>query len=162
MGDKGSGLAGRFRRAVKAREKAHQSEDQRREQRRSEAVKARRSLFGRLSEFASETGFIEVRNDSDGVTLRFEDRYLHFAPQGPLDRVRIEFEGMGDETHELYREEQLGDRWVWSATRRRREDLKPFWDEGLEALLIRALDLPEPADDDDDDGDAGPGRDRTL
>jgi len=160
MGDKGSGLAARFRRAVQAREKAHQREDERKERRRKEAVDARRALFSRLADFATEAGFLEVRNDPDGVTLRFEDRYLHFAPQGKLDKVRVEFEGMGDEAHQLYREEHLGDKWVWSATRGRREDLKPFWDEGLEALLIRALDLPEP-DDFDDEGD-GSDRGRSL
>jgi hypothetical protein len=91
------------------------------------------------------------------VTLRYEDRYVHFAPVGDLDRVTVEFEGMGDEKHALYREAQLGDRWVWSVTMRRRDDRKPFFDEGLEALLIRALGLPEPSDD-ERSSDTGPGR----
>ncbi len=161
MGDKGSGLAGRFRRAVQAKEKAHKRADEQRQRRRTEATAARKALFGRLASFGKETGFLEVRKDSDGLTFRYEDRYLHFAPVGKVDRVRIEFEGIGDEEHVLYREEHLGDRWVWSMTRRRREDLKPFFDEGLESLLIRALNLPEPDDEPDASG-SGSSRDRQL
>jgi len=148
MGDKGSGLAGRFRRAVEARKRAHQLEDERREARLREAQEARANLLKRLSEFGQETGFLDVRSDAGGLTLRFEDRYVHFAAGGEEDRVGIEFDGMGDERHVLYRESQLGDRWVWSMTHRRREHLKPFFDEGLEALLIRALGLPDPEDED--------------
>jgi len=162
MGDKGSGLAARFRRAVEARERAHQLEDEQRVDRRREAVEARANFLARVSEFGEETGFIDVRADKDGVTLRFEDRFIHFAPQGDLDRVRVEFDGMGDERHILYREAHLDDRWVWSVTRRSREDLKPFFDEGLEALLIRALGLPSPADVDDEPEAPSDSRSRSL
>jgi hypothetical protein len=158
MGDKGSGLAGRFRRAVEARKRAHQREDEQRQSLREEAAKARVALFERLLSFAQETGFIQAKVDSGGVTLRFEDRFVHFAPLGDLDRVTIEFEGMGDEQHAVYREVQLGYRWVWAVSKGRREELKPFFDEGLEALLIRSLGLPEPSDDDVSPAESGPSR----
>ena len=73
---------------------------------------------------------------------------LTFAPVGEADRVGVTFTGQpAHEHHELYRQPELDDRWIWSRRRVKREDRLPLFDEGLEELLVRGLGLPRPGDE---------------
>src|SRR5207253_9038681 len=114
---------------------------------REAAQAARTQLLHDLAAIGREIGVLQVTEDKDGVLMRFRERYLHFGPEGDGDRVRIDFEGMGDEENSLYRQAELGDRWVHSRRRRSREDRAPLFDQGLEDLLVRGLGLPKPGTD---------------
>lgn len=108
---------------------------------------ARAQLLTELVALAREIGVLQVAPEKDGLTLRFGERYLHFGADGDGDRLKIEFEGMGDEEHTLYRQAELGERWVYSRRRKHRDDRVPFFDAGLEELLVRGLGMPKPGDD---------------
>jgi hypothetical protein len=142
-----SRLAARFRKAVEDRDAARRQAEESSKKAILEAMAARADLMRDLATLAREIGSLDVKPEGDGLTLRFGERYLHFAPQGEGDRVRIEFEGMGDEEHVLYRQSELGHRWVYSRQRRFREDRIPLFDAGIEDLLVRGLGLPPPSDD---------------
>lgn len=146
MRRKGSGLAARFRRAFASEDEARRRSEQEQQARALAARAARSELFQDLAAFAEETGFVRAQLEDEGVTLRYLERFLHFAAKGPADEVSVEFEGAPDEQHAVYREAQLGDRWVWVARKRGREDRQPLFDTGLEQLLVRALGLPKPTD----------------
>ncbi|MEQ1504367.1 MAG: hypothetical protein ABMB14_19155 [Myxococcota bacterium] len=116
---------------------------------REQASAARGQLLTDLVAVASEIGVVKAARDADGLTLRYGERYLYFGPEGELDRVKIEFEGIGDEEHVLFRQPELANRWVYSRKRRHREDRVPLFDAGLEELLVRGLGLPRPGEEDD-------------
>jgi hypothetical protein len=159
-----SRLAARFRKAVEDRDAARRQAEEAAKKATEEASAARAELLRDLATLAREIGSLVVKPEGDGLTLRYGERYLHFGPSGEGDRVRIEFEGMGDEEHVLYRQSELGHRWVYSRQRRFREDRIPLFDAGIEDLLVRGLGLPPPGDDpmgDDpivEPAPAGPGR----
>lgn len=162
MAERGSGLAARFRRALQSEEEARREAELAAQRQAEEARAAREALFDELKAFAEETGFLTAQRYPDGVTLRWHMRYLHFEVMGEGDGVRVEFEGAPEEVHALYREAQLGHRWVWVAKRGRREDRQPLFDKGLEELLVRALGLPRPTDPDEEPGSGEGGARRRL
>jgi hypothetical protein len=141
---KGAGLAARFRQAVSAVSAQASAEEASRERNRAEGARARDELFQDLVAFAQDTGFVAASRDEAGVILRWRGAWIHFQPVGDADGVRVRFEGTAEDEHRLYREALLGDRWVWSWRRRGQEDRLPLFDQGLEALLVRALGLPDP------------------
>lgn len=149
MGSSGpvSRLAARFKKAVEDRDAARRQSEEAAKKANAEAQAARSELMRDLATLAREIGSLQVKPDGDGLTLRYGERYLHFAPVGDQDRVRIEFEGMGDEEHVLFRQAELGHRWVYSRQRRFRDDRMPLFDAGIEELLVRGLGLPPPSDD---------------
>ena len=152
MSERRSRLADRFRRAVED-EQAAEAESARAAAAATErASLARDELLGDLDALARGIGFLAVQRGNEGLTLRYRERYLHFAPIGDGD-LRVEFEGTGDDEHRLYRQAELGNRWVLLRRRRFREDRVPLFDQGIEDLLVNALGLPRPSDD---PGDAGP------
>jgi hypothetical protein len=70
-----------------------------------------------------------------------------FTAVGDADRIGVRFTGQpAHERHELYRQPELNDLWVWSRRRARREDRLPLFDDGLEELLVRGLGLPRPGE----------------
>lgn len=142
-----SRLAARFRKAVEDRDAAHRQSEETAKKAAADAQRARTELLGDLTALAREIGSLSVAPDGDGITIRYGERYLHLAPKGDHDQVLIEFEGMGDEEHVLYRQSELGNRWVYSRQRRFRQDRMPLFDAGLEELLVRGLGLPKPGDD---------------
>ena len=156
-----SRLAARFRKAVLDRDEARKQAEDDARRAAEEARAARARLFTDLVVLAREIGVLRVEPEEGGLTLRFGERYLHFAAEGDGDRVRIEFEGMGDEEHALYRQAELGGRWVHHRRRNlsgklraagappglHRDDRVPFFDVGLEDLLVRGLGMPKPGDD---------------
>lgn len=161
MDGPGSRLAARFRKAVKSRDEEARQEAEAAKRAQEEAQRARSQLLGDLEGLAREIGVVRVVRDGDGITLRYGERYLFFGPEGDHDRVRIEFEGMGDEAHHLFRQPELGHRWVHVRARKFREDRLPLFDAGLEELLVRGLGLPRPGEEPDGDGgggDSGPRR----
>ena len=152
MTQRGSGLAARFRRAVQSEEEARRQAEDDRRKRLESARTARVQLFQELAAFAEETGFLKAQISGTGVTLRYRERFVHFAARGDADAVAVEIEGAPDEEHSLYREAALDDKWVWVCKRRGREDRQPLFDKGLEELLVRGLGLPRPSDEADPGG----------
>jgi hypothetical protein len=158
----GSRLAARFRKAVLDQDDSRNKQEDSARRAREAAQAARLQLLADLASIGREIGALRVEEGKDGLTLRFRERYLHFGPEGDGDRVRVEFEGMGDEENALYRQAELGDKWVHSRRRRGREDRAPLFDQGLEDLLVRGLGLPKPgsAPDADPASASDPGRKR--
>lgn len=156
MSGRESGLAARFRKAVLDRDEARKQAEEDAKRSADRARAARAELLDELVAFARETGVIRVAPEKDGLTLRFGDRYLHFGADGDGDRLKIEFEGTGDETHAVYRQAELGDRWVYVRRRKHREDRVPLFDVGLEELLVRGLGMPPPGEVPEPGGSSGP------
>ena len=147
MDGRDSRLAARFRKAVLDRDEARRQAEDEAKRGAERARAARAQLLTELVVLAREIGVVQVAPEPDGLTLRFGERYLHFGAEGDGDRLKVEFEGMGDEEHALYRQAELGERWVYSRRRRNRDDRVPFYDAGLEELLVRGLGLPKPGED---------------
>ncbi|MEZ4237588.1 MAG: hypothetical protein R3F59_15860 [Myxococcota bacterium] len=157
MDGPGSRLAARFRKAVRNRDEEARRAEEEAQRAQAEAQAARVQLLADLEGLARDIGVIRVQRGRDGLTLRYGERYVHFAPEGDHDRVRIELEGGGDVTHALYRQAELGQRWVYVRSRKFRDDRVPLFDAGLEHLLVDGLGLPPPGEGDDEDrGGGGP------
>ena len=58
--------------------------------------------------------------------------------------VDVRSEAFGDDAVRLYREPELGDRWVASLRRSGHEQRVLLYDQGLEELLVTGLGLPRP------------------
>ncbi|MFT4623772.1 MAG: hypothetical protein ACI8PZ_002428 [Myxococcota bacterium] len=150
MRRKGADLAARFRRAIRS-DRDEKVEQERARDRALEAARAARgALLEELAAFAEAVGFLEVVTRGEALVVRYSDdvvREIVFTPSGDADRVQVGFTGQpAHEHHELYRQPELGDLWVWSIRRVRREDRLPLFDAGLEELLVRGLNLPRPGD----------------
>ncbi|MEN0065054.1 MAG: hypothetical protein AAGA48_23125 [Myxococcota bacterium] len=162
MGERRSRLASRFKKAVEKAEDARQDRERSAAEAEQLAQAARDELFGELQALAKDIGFLTVQRTKQGLTLRYGERYLHFAPDGIGD-LTAEMEGTGDDVHRLYREAELGNRWVYLRKRRFRELRVPLFDQGIEELLVLALGLPRPEEgdrepDDSEGSSGGPGR----
>ena len=146
MARRGDDLAGRCKAALDsaASEARRQEEDRQRQL--AEGRKERDALFEDLAAFGQAVGHIATQRAETGVTFRYQDRYIHFEPMGEGERLKVTFDGIGDDEHRLYRETALGSKWVWVVRRRGREDRLPFWEAGLEELLVLALKLPRPGE----------------
>ncbi|MEZ4316486.1 MAG: hypothetical protein R3F61_03245 [Myxococcota bacterium] len=146
MARRGSGLAARLRKAVEQDQSARTVEEKERSERLEAARRARVELFDDLAEVGRELGFAAVERSDEGVVLRRVDRFLKFTANGPGEQVDVDFTGRDEHArHRLYREAALDLRWIWVRERRGREDRVPLFDQGLEVLLVHALDLPDPA-----------------
>ncbi|TNE91228.1 MAG: hypothetical protein EP330_06175 [Deltaproteobacteria bacterium] len=140
---RGAGLAQRMKAKLQAEEEAKARAIAERERRLAAARAARDELFLDLEAFADVLEPIAHARQGETLVLRRGDRFLQLEPMGEGERVRVTFTGSEGEDHRLYREAALGDRWVWSFTRRRRgEERMPLFDDGLEELLVLALELP--------------------
>lgn len=162
MGERRSRLATRFKRAVEKAEDAREESQRSAAELERQSRLARAELFADLEALANEIGFLTVQRSKQGLTLRYRERFLHFAPQG-VGEVLVEFEGTGDDEHRLYREAELDHRWVHHRKRRFREHRVPLFDQGIEDLLVAALGLPRPDDADvepepDDEDEDSPTR----
>jgi hypothetical protein len=105
----------------------------------------RRELLHDLAEFAGETDFIDVRLEDGALVLGRGAQTLRFQPDGDEDNVLVTGGALEDGVaHRLYVEGRIGDVWVWEWRRGRRAEREAFWDDGLEALLVRGLQLPAP------------------
>lgn len=155
MSDRSSRLAARFRKAMEREHSAHEAQAQAAERAAAEARAARDELLGDLQGLAGDMGFLKVERSGDTLTLRYGERTLHFAPIGDGD-LEVEVEGRGDTAHRLYRQAELGNRWVYLRRQGRREDRVPLFDRGLESLLVDGLGLPRPTDEDDPESSEGP------
>ncbi len=141
-----SGLAARFRKAVEVDQQARQESEDAQKRAIEAARAARDALIADLESLGREIGFLSVRREQGGLTLRYQERYLRFEPSGDTEVV-VEFEGTGDDRHRLFRQAELGNRWVYSCKRRFREDRVPLFDQGIEELLVTALGLPRPEEE---------------
>ena len=148
MARPGQELASRFRGVLETLEARNKQEALRRVAFLQEATEARRALLDDLGAFAEAVGHLQVQAKShdDGLTIRYQDRFLHFVPIGEADRIKVHFTGADQEEHRVYREAELGNRWVLVSKRSGREERAPLFDDGLEELLVRALELPRPSE----------------
>lgn len=146
MENRGSRLAARFRQAVSEQEQAKQQAEQQRALATAEAQRARAELLVELEAFGREIGVVRVARQGEALTLRYGERYVQFEPNGDQDRLSVTIEGVKDEELWLFRQPELGNRWVAVRRRRSREDRVPLFDQGLEDLLVRGLGLPAPTD----------------
>jgi hypothetical protein len=151
MPEPGARLAARFREAM-ARKQRREQEAREAEARRAAAARAARDeLVGHLEAFGRALPFLAVQRRGDELIFRHGDHALVFEPKGDgqllVERPRC------DDTATVYRETQLGDRWVIALARQGREHRLPLFDQGLEELLVSGLDLPRP---DDTDGPSAP------
>lgn len=154
---RGSNLAQRMKEKLEEEENAKARALAEREARLTKARAARAELFDDLEAFAAVLEPVACARQANGLVLRRGDRFLHLEPMGEADRVRITFTGSENEDHRLYREPALGDRWVWSFTRRHRgEERLPLFDDGLEELLVLSLQLPRVSAPEDDETSATP------
>ena len=139
MAAKRTGLAARLRAAMERERSAHSEAEEAAAEQTAAAQRARDGLFADLRELAGELPFLDLDSSGGGVTFRRGDRCLSFLPEGEQGEVRLSFTGQRDrDTHVLYREAALGDRWIWIRRRGNREDRLPLFDQGLEVLLVHS------------------------
>ncbi len=156
----GSRLAARFRQAVEREEATRRREEELRQRALDEGRAARETLLKELAEIGRGIGVLSVAQDASGLALKYRDRRLQFLRDGEGDRVRLAWEGLADgEEHWLYRQSELGNRWVYARRKKPRDDRLPLFDQGLEELLVRVLGLPRPGEEDVPPADP---RDRDL
>jgi hypothetical protein len=65
---------------------------------------------------------------------------------GDGERVKLAYEGLAPEEGTLFRQPELGQRWVLFRKRGARESRVPLFDQGIEDLLVRVLGLPKPTE----------------
>ncbi len=148
MARRGSGLAARFRRAIRSERARGEEEKAARERLEAAAREAREALLSELLQISEVIEYVTAERTEDALRLRFGDRTMDFVPEGDADRVRVIWEGLATgHTHLLYRQPELGEIWVWQYRRGQHEDRLPLFDTGLEELLVRGLDLPRPSDE---------------
>lgn len=158
MEGRGSRLAARFRKAVEDRDTARRQAEEAARAAAEDARAARTRVLSDLETIARDIGSIDVarvpppgRLPPDAppapLQLRLHGRALLFTPQGDADRIDVAIEDAAGEEHWLYRQAELGQRWVYARKRRGKEDRVPLFDLGLEELLIRALGLPRPEEE---------------
>lgn len=148
MPSRGRDLASRFRKAIDRQQDERKLAKEAGEKRLEAARQARAALLRDVLGVLKSIGVVEIRELEDGAfACSFEGRTLVFRPKGNGDRVEIEWcadlpsRGF---SHDLYREEELGGRWVYRRIRAGQDDRLPLFDAGLEAILVQGLGLPKP------------------
>ena len=144
MPRRGFSLAERFKVAASQATEAKRLAEEERDARLARERASRDELMEDLAAFGATVGLMDVQRHDGGVTLRYQDRFLHFEPLGDGGLVRIRHDGSGDEENTLYRESELLNRWVWRRKKGHRDDRVPFFDQGLEELVVHALRFPRP------------------
>jgi hypothetical protein len=146
MEGRGSRLAARFRKAVEDRDAARRQAEEAARAAAEDARAARLRVLGDLESIARDIGNIEVSRSGTppALHLKLQGRTLTFTPVGDADRVDIGIQDAAGEEHWLYRQAELGQRWVYARKRRGKEDRVPLFDLGLEEVLVRGLALPRP------------------
>ena len=146
MGRRGRGLAQRLKQAMVNREEQVAVDERALELAREHKVALRRDLLDDLAAFAGETDFIDVRLEDGALVLGHGEHALRFQPEGEEDLVLVSGGALEEDVlHRLYVEGRIGNVWVWEWRRGRREEREAFWDDGLETLLVRGLELPDPS-----------------
>ena len=139
MDKPGAGLAERFRRALVSEEEARREAAAAKQRADEEARAAAMQLIGDLVAFGEALSVVGVARTADGADLSHAGRVLRFVRVDGSVEARF-----GEQKALLYREAQLGGRWVTVLPRRGREQRIPLFDQGLEELLVVGLGLPRP------------------
>jgi hypothetical protein len=164
MEGRGSRLAARFRKAVEDRDAARRQAEEAARAAAEDARAARLRVLGDLESLARDIGSIEVTRSGTpaALQLKHNGRTLTFTPVGEADRIDIGMQDAAGEEHWLYRQPELGQRWVYARKRRGKEDRVPLFDLGLEEVLVRGLGLPRPEDEAAAEGDGEEERKKRL
>jgi len=149
MEGRGSRLAARFRKAVEDRDAARRQAEEAARAAAEDARAARVRVLKDLESLARDIGFVDVTRvaATHAVEMRHQGRTLTFTPAGDADRVDIAMPDATGEEHWLYRQAELGQRWVYARKKRGKDDRVPLFDLGLEEILIRGLGLPRPEEE---------------
>jgi hypothetical protein len=103
------------------------------------------ALFTELEAFASATGLAEHRRVDEELQLRVGPLSVSFHHRDSEGRIELTWTEQRDgEAIELYREQALGNRWIWVHRFRGKETRLPLFDKGLEVLMVSCLGLPDP------------------
>lgn len=146
MARRGSGLAARFKAAVEQAEAERSEEEVEAERRAAEAREERASLLEDLLVLGRELPIDASAREGEDVIWRRGAKQLRFAAADDDGSVSIDYsDRKEDDVQRLFRQQELGDRWVWSRLRRGRESRLPLFDQALELLLVHALGLPDPS-----------------
>jgi len=146
MSERWSRFATRFRRAIQTERQAAEAAQAAAEATAEAAAAARDALLAQLAQLAHDIGALDVQSGPDGLTLRFGERSLRFAPEGDGELL-VSFEGIGEHIHRLFRQPELQDRWIYARGSGQEEVRLPLLDQGLEELLVRGLGLPRPGEE---------------
>jgi hypothetical protein len=142
----GRSLAQRFRRAHADRQAARDAEVRNQEQLDAEAREAAAALLVELTQICRDLGFVSLRAAKEGLLLAHAGREL--AVRVGDTPGQLEVAGSGGEQAaflgRLYREAAIGAKWVLAFQHRRQEVRLPFFDAGLEELLVQGLGLERP------------------
>lgn len=107
---------------------------------------ARQALFERMGRVLPRIPGVGVSGDANGTRVTCGLRALRFVAVD--EGVDIVFEGWPGAAVQRARPlAALSGRWVLHFTRHGREQTLPFFDQGLEELLVHGLGLPRPAPD---------------
>lgn len=144
MKRRGSGLAARFRSAASREAERKTEAEQAAEQQLEQDRRERDLLFDDLAALGHELPIDGVERTDDGVRMRNGDQVLSFGIAEGAS-VTVDYTGRPDsDVHTVFRQHELGGRWVWKRVRRGREARLPLFDQALEILLVHGLGLPEP------------------
>ena len=140
---RGGKLAERMQRKLEEEEVRKAREEEARQAVLARARAERERLFEDLEAFAGVLDSVHCGQHGEALVLRRGERFVQFEPMGTAERVRVSFTGSEGEDHRFYQEANLSNRWVWAHSgKRRSEERVPLFDEGLERLMVRALELP--------------------
>jgi hypothetical protein len=143
-------LARRVRASVEAGGRSSQEEQEARRRRREAGEAARKALLEELVRFAESTGAVVAAWEGEVLVWSANGRTVRFDPAGSADRLKVTWRESWTHEGRLYREEELGDRWVLAWGAPPREERVILVEAGLVRLLVTGLGLPEPAEDDDE------------
>lgn len=148
MAGPGRDLAKRFQAAIAREQNERKEAEHEKERRMEEARQARETLLAELRDVLVLIGGIAVEEvDEGGLACTYDGVTVAFRPKGQGDRVEIEWRADRPSrgfTHLLYRETELGGRWVYQRQRPGQDDRWALFDAGLERILVDGLGLPEP------------------
>ena len=147
MTRRGSGLAARFREAAQRIDASRSEDEQRAAQRLAEAREERAALLADIQALGADLPLDAVVATEAGVVYRragVELRFLCDDQDGGTGLVVTSTHQEADDRQRIFRQPELGNRWVWSRVRRGRESRLSLFDQALELLLVHGLGLPDP------------------
>jgi hypothetical protein len=136
----GSSLAERFRMALTSEAAAKEAAAAAAARQVEQALRAQDALVDELIAFAGAIGVVQGVKSASGLELSRDGKAVRLA-RADAGSFQVSW---ADGQAVLYREAQLGERWVLVIPRRGRDLRLPLFDQGLEELLVLGLGLPRP------------------
>jgi hypothetical protein len=137
MGAKLSKLATRFKKAIKKEQEARLKAEEARKAWQKAAVHERTEFLAELAEFGRKIGVLEVKRRGTTLLFGYRSRSLEFREALEGNRILLEYAAAEGEEAVVLTED--GD-WLLELA----GSSMPFIPDGLEELMVVALDLPPP------------------